>query len=67
MAEMINFNLKDEEYFINIANLAYVKMDRENQVVTLRTMIQSDTAKKRFTLNGEEAAKVISQIDKLSK
>ena len=66
MAEMIKFSWKNEEILLNVANLAYIKMNRDKNTVMLRTMVPNGERHQRFKLTGDDAIDVINQIDNLS-
>lgn len=65
MADIINFKFKGNEFFVNIAFVAFVKVNRSKETVDLRVAMPGSENQKSFSLTGPQALHVIEQIDDL--
>jgi len=65
MAEFLSFEYQGDQIMVNVAQLAYAQTNVENKSAVLKVRITEGTAGYRhFELTGNEAMKVIQQLNR---
>ena len=63
MADLIHFEHKGKEYFLNVEQLLFARVDRKKELVKLVFTIGDGKRHKEFDISGEDANNVIEQLD----